>query len=85
VAELSQQAQSVPSGVRIKNLPMCDVVNCDSLHGYFSARGRNIYELNFVSAGNNPGDNRLSLFGDHVFNRETRSGKLVVNSTTCRL
>src|ERR1700676_2450518 len=71
VTELSHQPQNVPSSTRIKNLPVCDVVNRDSLHGYFPARGQNIHKLAFVRAGNNPGDNKLSFFGDYIFNRET--------------
>jgi hypothetical protein len=68
---LSQQAQSISPSARIQNLSILDVVNRDPLHGYFFARGRNIHNLVLVSAGNNPGDDTLSLFGDHVFNRET--------------
>ena len=40
MAELSQQAQSVPSSARIQNLSILDVVNRDPRHGYFSARVR---------------------------------------------
>src|ERR1700720_3475047 len=77
VTELSHQSQSVPSSVRIENLAVRDVVNRDSLHGYLPARGRNIRELAFVSAGKRPGGNNFPLFGDHVFNCEPKIGKAI--------
>src|SRR5580704_1143923 len=77
LTELSHQAQSVPSSVRIENLPVCDEVNRDSLYRHlFPGRG-NIPELTFVCAAKRPGGNNFPLFGNHVFNREATIGKAV--------
>src|SRR5260370_857743 len=47
----------------------------DSIHEYLLICGRNSFVLAFVSAGNQPGDNKLVLFGKNVVDGEMQIGK----------
>ena len=70
-ADLLQQAQCVPSSVRIQNLSIFEVVNCDAFHRYFLAGRGNTHEFTLMRATKGPAGNQLFPFGDRVFNRET--------------
>src|ERR1700674_2602941 len=74
-AELLHQAKCVPTDVGIHNLSVGDVIDGDSIHGYFFTRGRNSAELSFMSAGNSPTNSHLIVLGNQILHCETQIGE----------